>query len=188
MPAPSMMNSDGGEQHAAIEFLDLRLDLLLPRGQRHRQDGVARLDPHRRRGDEVLDRPHRLAADERRLPLEQDGAVHLARRARRQQARGKQVALARRQQVRAVEDVDVLRDHAAQPHDDVVVDDGSGGEAATCRLPKSSTTRLATLAGPRRLAFDVGEHQRRDVGARHERQRHAPGRRPTATKARNSFR
>ena len=154
------------QQHPAIQFLDLRLRLLLARRQRHRQHGLtSALDADRRGRGEVLEPAGLLAADIGRLAVEQDGAEHLAGRARRQQARGKQVAFARGQQFRALEDVDVLRDHAAEPHDDVVVD---GRLADLDADVFDDAARHVGQAG--RLAFDVGQHQRRHVGARHQSQ------------------
>ena len=94
------MKQQRAEQHAAIEVVDLALDLALAQRQRHGQDGVAAADADRRRRDQVGEVADPILADEARQPLEGDGAVDLGRRARRQQPRREEVALARRQQLR----------------------------------------------------------------------------------------
>ena len=64
MTAPSDDEEHRREQHAAIELVDLRFDLLLPQRQRHGEDRVAILHAHRRRGDQIFGRPDRFARDE----------------------------------------------------------------------------------------------------------------------------
>jgi len=108
---------DRGEQDPAIELFDLGLRLLLARGERNGQDRFAALEVHRRRGDQVFEPAGALVAHVRRPPVDEDRAIDLTGRAAWQEARRKQVSLARREQARAVEDVDVLRRHAAQPDD-----------------------------------------------------------------------
>ena len=77
-------------------------------------------DTHRRRGDDVRDGPDLILVHEARKPIEHDRAIDVVRRARGQEARREQVALARREQLGAVEDVDVLLDHLADRDQHVV--------------------------------------------------------------------
>ena len=171
MPAPTMMNSKAASSTRRSSSSICAFDLLLPRGERHHEDGVARFDAHGRGRHEVLDRPDRFAAHERRPPFQQNGAIRLAGRPRRQEPRGKEVPLARRQQTGAVEHVDVLRDHAAQPDDDVVVDVREGREAANLQAAEILDDATGRRRGPCRLHLDIGEQQRRKVGAGHEGER-----------------
>ena len=110
------------EVDAAIELVDLALDLALAVGERHGQDRVAAAGADRRRRDHVRERADLILVDEARQPLQHDRAVDIVGRARRQEARGEQVALARREQLGAREDVDVLIDHLADPDHHVVAD------------------------------------------------------------------
>ena len=104
-----------GQHDPPVQLVDLALDLLLAQGERHGEDRV--------RGRTA--RTGAAATMKRKSPTcssvitvgrrsSSDRAVDVGRRARRQQARGEQVALARGQQPRAAEDVDVLPDDAAQ--------------------------------------------------------------------------
>ncbi len=169
MTAAEHDEQHGGEQHAAIELVDLRVDLLLAQRQRHRQNRFAILNPHRRGGDEVRVGADRFAGHERRPALEQDGAIDVALGARRQEARREQVALARREQPRAVEDVDVLRDDSTQPDHQVVVD--RRGRGAVGGFERADVLDDAAGGGGRAcgLHLEVGLHQVRDVGAGDER-------------------
>ena len=55
-----------GEMNAAIEVVDLALDLPLARGQWDRQDAIALAGPDRRRGDDVRNGPNLILVDETR--------------------------------------------------------------------------------------------------------------------------
>ena len=106
----------GAEQHAAIELVDLPLDLLLPQRQRHGDDR-ARASPSRTGA--AASRYCRVAEPARRRRSvgsrsSSDRAVDLARRARRQQA-ATRTGRARSSPAGpcSIEQVDVLVDDAA---------------------------------------------------------------------------
>ena len=130
------------------------------------------LDPHRRRGDQVLVGADRLAGQVRGPPVEGQRAIDVAGGARRQEARGEQVAFARGQQPRTGKDVDVLADDAAQPDQQAVVEHRDVGGAAGLDADEvlDDAARRRRRAG--RLALDVGAQRRRHVGAGDDRQRH----------------
>ena len=103
----------------AIELVDLAFDFALPVGERHRQNPL--VPPARTGGrDHVRERADPILPDEARQALQRDGAIDVVRRPRRQQARREQIALARRDEPRAFEHVDVLVDHLADPDHHVV--------------------------------------------------------------------
>ena len=158
------------EVDAAIELVDLALDLLLARGQRHRQDAVAAGGAHRRRGDHVGNGADLILVDEARQPLQHDRAIDVVRRSRRQEARREQIALARGDELGAVEDVDVLVDDLADPHHHVVVDRADALGAAAQQRIGFLDDALRDGRRPRRLGLDVGAQQVGEVGADHERE------------------
>ena len=173
--------------NAAVQVVDLLLDLAAAVGQRNRQDQVAVAGPHRRGGNQVGDRPDLVLVHEARKPIQDDGPIHVSGRARRQEARREQVALAGGEQLRAVEDVEVLLDHLADRDHHVVaprrdllavappqrvrlLDDAlrHGGRARGFRLH-----RVAQQVREVR-PDDEGERQHRNDGGENEREEQLP--------------
>ena len=109
-------------EHAAIELVDLLFDLLLPVRHRYSDDQFPAARAHRRGRELVRQIADLFQADEGRQPIEQDRAIDVARRARRQHLRGKEIPGAGRLQARPVEQVHVLVDRAAHQHQDLIVD------------------------------------------------------------------
>ena len=140
----------------AVELVDLRVDLALAQRERHADDGLPVVDPDRRRRHQVLVGADRLAGDVGRPAVERERAVDVAGRARRQQARREQVALAGGEQAGAGEDVDVLADDAAQPDQQVVVERRQVGGAARLDAGEVLDDAAGRQRRARRLAFDVG--------------------------------
>ncbi len=132
--------ADEDEQHrreddAAVEVVDLALDLLLPEGERHGEDRIAPACADRGGRHHVAEAAHLFLGDDGGQAVEGDGAIDVRGRARGQQARGEQVPLARRLSASgAAEEVDVLADDAAQPDHRVVVERRlrARGRAARC--------------------------------------------------------
>ncbi len=160
-----------GEVNAAIEVVDLALDLALAGGQRHGQDAIALAGPDRRGGDHVRDGADLILVDEAGQPLQHDRAVDVVRRARRQEPGGEQIALARREQLRAVEDVDVLIDHLADPHHHVVAARRDLFVAATPERVGFLDDALRHGGGARRFRLHRIAQQIREIGTDHEGQR-----------------
>ena len=111
----------------------------------------------------------RSRVTERRFVAQRERAVDVGVRARRQQPGREEIALARRQQSRADEDVHVLIDQAAHPDHQVVVD-------AEALLRGARSGEILDDAAGRRcgadgLLLDAGLHLPGDVIARDERQR-----------------
>ena len=126
---------------------------------------------NRRRGDQIRQRAKLIFVDEARQPLEHDGAIDVVRRARRQQARREQIALARRNEVRPVEDVHVLIDDLADPDHHVVAWVSRGHP--TPRLRRASRffdDALRDRRRARRFGLNVVAQQVGEVGADHQRQ------------------
>ena len=140
-----------GEQHAAIELVDLALDLHLPERERHGDDAFASARAHWSGSKQIRDLARVFLADKGRQPIEHDLPVHIARRARREKPRGKEVGLARGLQSGAVEEVDVLIDGAADEHHDLIVE---GAERAGAALLE------------RRVVFDEPLRHRRGFRGR----------------------
>ena len=104
---------------------------------------------HRRRGDACRGtRRSRSSSTKLGSRSQHDRAIDVVRRARRQQARREQVALARRDQLGAVEDVDVLIDHLADPDHHVVAQRARSPRLLRREAARrdSSMTRCATAA------------------------------------------
>ena len=158
-----------GEVDAAIEVVDLALHFVLPEGQRHRQHRRCRpRSADRRRGEHVRHVADAILGDEAGQPLQHDGAIDLVRRARRQQARREQIALAGRRELGVDVDVDVLVDQLADPHHDVVADSVHRLGAAPQQRVRLLDDALRHGRGARRLVLDVGDEQAGEVRADHE--------------------
>ena len=156
--------------HAAIEIVDLALDVALPQRRRHGQNPLLASGANRGRSDQIRHRAKLVFIDEARQPLENDGAIDVVRRARRQQARREQIALARRNQVRPVEDVHVLIDDLADPDHHVIL-----GFLSTIRPAAEESVRLFDDAlrdrrRARRFALNILAQEIGEVGADHQRQ------------------
>ncbi len=96
--------------------------------------------------------------------------IHVARRARRQQVRREEVALAGRLQPRAIEQVDVLIDGPAHEHHELIVDRLQRIRPA---LLQRGVVFDEPLRDGRRLdrrLFDAGAELIREIGPRRERQ------------------
>ena len=114
---------DGGQADGAVEVVHRRLDLALPEGEGHREHAVlgpAHVDGHG--GDEVREVADALGLQGRGLAFEHDRAVDGARHARGEQAGGVQLALAGRDQVPVLEEVEVVLHHGGEPHEGRVRD------------------------------------------------------------------
>ncbi len=109
-PGAEQHEKHGGEHHAAIELVDLLLDLLLAQGLRNGDDALAAAGAHRRRGNQVPHPAHFLLGDKGRQAVHDDASIDLSRGARGEQSGRVQVALARRLKARAGEQIDVLVD------------------------------------------------------------------------------
>ena len=110
------------DEHAAVELVDLALDLALARARaarsaRRRGRAPAPAPPRRDTGTS----PSRSSRDERRQPIERDRAVHRGRRARRaaDPSRTGRAGSSRRSS-RSLEQVHVLIDHLPDPDHHVV--------------------------------------------------------------------
>ena len=125
---------------------------------------------NRRRRDQVRHRAELVFVDEARQPLQHDGAIDVVRRSRRQQARREEIALARRDQLRAVEDVDVLIDDLADPHHHVVVAALDAVGAAIQERVGLFDDALRHRRRARRFALNVLAQQIGEVGADDQRQ------------------
>ncbi len=135
-------------QHATIELVDLLLDLLLPVRHRHGDDAFAAAGAHRRRRQLVGKIADLLLADVGRQSVEQDRAIDVARRARRQQLRREQIACARRLQARAIEQVHVLVDRAPNQHHDLIVDSVERRRRRAAAAPRSPRPGAAPWSPP----------------------------------------
>ena len=155
---------------AAVEVVALARDLLLPRRQRHRQDRVAAAGAHRRRRNQIRHGAELILVDEARQPLQLDRAIDVVRRARRQEARREEIALARRDELGAVENVDVLIDDLADPHHHVVVERTDAFGAAAQQRVGFLDDALGDGRRPRRLGLDAVAQQVGEVGADDERE------------------
>ena len=164
------MKSSAAEQHAAVERVDLLVDLALLRGERHGENGFGRAHDHRRGGQQVLEVADAFARDGRGFPPQRERAVDVGVGAGGQQARGEQVALAGGDQPRAGEDVGVLIDQARHPHHQVVVHAG----ALQHRAPLHEVLDHARggRGGALRFGLDVRSHLVGDEVARDDRQQH----------------
>ena len=65
--------------NAAVEIVDLPIDVALPVRERHGQDHVAPAGADRRGRDGVGERADAIFADETRQPLQHDRAIDVAR-------------------------------------------------------------------------------------------------------------
>ena len=104
---------------------------LLSRGKWNREDGFTAPDTHGSGRKHVAEDTGGFFPNEARQPIERDGAVDLRRCADGQQAGSKQIALARRQQTRPVEDVHVRSNRIAQPDHEVIVGRRSASGSAS---------------------------------------------------------
>src|SRR5688500_15328983 len=102
--------------NAALEIFDLALDFVAAGQQRNAQDYVTAGRAGQRGRELIRKVTDAFFAKERRQALEGNLSVDLRRRARRQQARREEIALARRQQVGAGEQVDVLIENLTELH------------------------------------------------------------------------
>ena len=157
-------------QHAPIELVDLLLDLLPPVGHRHGDDPVAPARAHRRRRQLIGKIADLFLTDIGRQPIQQNRAVDVAGRARREQLRREQIARAGRLQPRPVEQIDVLVDGAPDQHHDLIVDRVERGGAALLerRVVLDQTLRRGDRA--RRRLRGAVEQLRRHVGADEDRE------------------
>ena len=112
----------GGEQDTMIQLIDLLFDLLLPQRQRHGDDPFASAGTNRRRGQTVPEIALVFFGDKRRQPVERDRAVHVGRRAHRQQPRLEEIALARGLEAGAIVQIDILVDRPTNKNHDLIVD------------------------------------------------------------------
>ena len=152
-------------QHLTIEIVDLPFDLRLAQRHRHRDDAFTAAGPDGGGGEQIL--PPSCFADEGRQPVEHDPAIHVGGRAPRQETRGEQVALARRLQLRALEEVHVLIDGAPDQHHDLIVERRQRARAARLLQRRVVLDQpLRDQRGLRRRFFDAGAELRREVGPR----------------------
>ena len=138
---------------------------LLPRRQRHGEDGVRTGGPYRRGGQQVREGSDRVLGHERRGLAEDDGVVDRVGRARGQESGREQVALAGCRQSRSLEDVDVLVDHLAHEHQGVVIYDRQGPVG---RLLQLFDDPLRHRGGTGRPGLDIAAELGRHVVADHE--------------------
>ena len=174
---------------AAIELVDLALDLALPVGERHGQDRRSR--PPARTGAAAImygNVADAILADEARQPLQRDRAIDVVGRPGRQQPGREQVALARRDELGAVEDVDVLIDHLADPDHHVVARRREPFGAAAQQRVRLLDDALRDRCGARRLELRRRRSRFGEVGRGSTTASVSTGMIDASTNARNSLR
>ena len=140
----------------------------------------------RSRRDRIRHGADAILADKTGKTLERDGPIHRIGRPRREQPRCEQITLARRHELRAFEDVDVLIDDLADPDHDVVARRRESLGALNERVRLFDDT-LRDGGCARGLEGDVGgqqigkipadgdgQDQNRDDGCHDERQEQLP--------------
>ena len=167
---PEQDEAQHGEVDAAIEIVDLALDVPLAERRGHGQDALAVRSV--RTGVAAIRygvEPKTSSATKLGSRSQHDGAIDGVRRSRRQQARREEIELARGDELRAVEDVDVLIDHLADPHHHVVgaLDAVSAAIEERVRLFDDA---LRHRGGARGFALNVLAQEIGKVGADDERQ------------------
>src|SRR4030095_15409368 len=111
--------------NAAVEIIDLAIDVALSRRQWDGREALLPASVHGRGSDRVGNGPDTIFTDEARQALKRNGAIDRIRGACRQQTRREQIALAGRDELRAFKNVDVLVDDLADPDHHVVTRRGT---------------------------------------------------------------